>query len=179
MYGQRGCRRTASSPTGKGPHRKMNLALLHGHTNDRDLKKLQHWLEGDKGRCYWNGLAVRYGEDERGIWLRPDETPRPRATEEQGRPEILPNVEVWKVTGPRGDAPRWTAEDFEEVTVYREIRRRRSPHGSVRRAFSPDREYNNEARDRTAHLPENTGSLSDWVWCSEPSATRRASSIGC
>ena len=83
---------------------RMSLKGLFRYTNDEDRNKLAFWLESDKGRCHWSGLAVRYCEDERGDWIRAGETPRPRSSTRLGRAETLPNVEVWKVTGPKGDS---------------------------------------------------------------------------
>ena len=78
---------------------KINLTALFQYTNGEDQRKLRFWLEGDKGRFHWNGLAIRYCEDERGEWIRAGETPRPNDSARPGRPETLPSVEVWKVTG--------------------------------------------------------------------------------
>ena len=101
---------------------KMSLTGLFRYTNDEDREKLRFWLESDKGRCYWNGLATRHCEDERGEWIRAGERPRPNDSVRLGRAEILPSVEVWKVIGPKGNSRlSHDVEDFEEVTVYKDL----------------------------------------------------------
>ena len=80
---------------------KMTLNGLLDYTNEGDRRRLTDWLEGDKGRCRWNGLAVCYSEDGRGEWIRIGEVERPRSFVDRDGADALPNIEVWKVTGPK------------------------------------------------------------------------------
>ena len=113
---------------------KMTLDGLLCYTNDDDQRKLADWLEGDRGRCCWGGLAVCYGEDARKEWIRPGEVERPCSSIDYTGSDALPNVEVWKVTGPKHISRRdGKVEEYEEVNVYKKIRRRKNPDGSEKR----------------------------------------------
>ena len=80
---------------------KMTLDGLLSYTNEDDKRRLTNWLEGDRGQCRWGGLAVCYSEDGRKGWMRFGEVERPCSPVGYSGSDALPNVEVWKVTGPK------------------------------------------------------------------------------
>ena len=149
----------------------MDLNHLFEYTNRLDREKLAWWLEKNRGRCHWDGLGYRVGGDERGALLRAGETPRPDGLDREGKPlwsgvDFLPNVEIWKVKGPKASSDEEHVGIYEETTVYKKIAGRRDSRGKEGRPFSPDRSSEDEDWERVSHKPASRGSFSDWMWCS-------------
>ena len=93
--------------------RRPDLPYLHDYTNEWDREKLSWWLEGNRGRCLWDGLGYRVGDDERGSQLRRGETPRPDALQddhpEQARKETGRPSSGWATQSSNGGPLRWRA----------------------------------------------------------------------